>query len=91
MYASIADGGVICDECRKKAAAEAEQNSERDALIYRIRFDIIDALKYFNANSLKKLENIALNEETGKMLQKIYRDYAAYHLDASNIKSESMI
>lgn len=88
---SIADGGVICDECRKKAAAEAEQNSERDALIYRIRFDIIDALKYFNANSLKKLENIALNEETGKMLQKIYRDYAAYHLDASNIKSESMI
>ena len=48
-------------------------------------------LKYFNNHSLKKLENIALNEATGKALQKIVREYAAYHLDASNIKSESMI
>ena len=49
------------------------------------------ALNYFNNHSLKQLENIALSEDTGKALQRIVREYAAYHLDASNIKSETMI
>ena len=88
---SIEDGGVICDECHRKIITEEGENSARSALIYPSSFDIINALKYFNNNSLKKLENIALNEDTGKGLQKIIREYAAYHLDASNIKSESMI
>ena len=88
---SVRDGGLICDECREKASAEKEQNSEGDALIYNIDFGIINAFRFFNSNSLKSLENIALNGESGKQLQKIVREYAAYHLDASNIKSESMI
>ena len=88
---SIADGGVICDSCRQKIMAEEEDNSARSALIYPVSFDIINALKYFNSNPLRKLENIALSEGTGKELQTILREYAAYHLDASNIKSESMI
>ena len=88
---SIEDGGVVCDNCHSKILREEGENSARSALIYPVRFDIINALKYFNNFPLKKLENIALNEETGKELQKIIREYAAYHLDASNIKSESMI
>lgn len=87
---SIADGGVLCDECRREIAKDSEQNSLRDSLIYNSEFDIINALKYFKSNSLRKLENIALNEETGRQLQRFIRDYAAYHLDASNIKSEKM-
>ena len=88
---SIEDGGVICDDCHAEIMAEAEDNSARSALIYPVSFDIINALKYFTSNPLKKLENIALNEDTGKTLQRLIRDYAAYHLDASNIKSESMV
>ena len=88
---SIEDGGLICDECRSRIIAEEGENSARSALIYPVSFDIINALKYFTSNPLKKLENIALNEDTGKTLQRLIRDYAAYHLDASNIKSESMV
>ena len=43
------------------------------------------------ANPLKKLENIALKEDSGKLLQKIIREYAAYYLDASDLKSEKLI
>ena len=88
---SVTDGGLLCDECREKANTEKEQNSERDALIYNIDFGIINAFRYFNSHSLKSLENIALNGDSGRQLQKIVRAYAAYHLDASNIKSEGMI
>jgi hypothetical protein len=42
-------------------------------------------------NPLKKLENIALNEETGRLLQRLVRSYAAYHLDISEMKSEKMV
>ena len=91
QWFSIEDGGLICDSCRGKILAEEGENSARGALIYPVSFDIINALKYFNDNPLKKLENIALSEDTGKALQRIVREYAAYHLDASNIKSETMI
>ena len=46
---------------------------------------------YGTTISEQEFENIALNEDTGRTLQKIIREYAAYHLDASNIKSESMV
>lgn len=85
---SIADGGLICDDCRSRIIAEEGENSARSALIYPASFDIINALNYFNNHSLKKLDNIALSESTGNRLQKIIREYAAYHLDVSNIKSE---
>lgn len=88
---SVEDGGLICDACRQKIMAEEGENSAHGALIYHVSFDIINALKFIHMNSLKKLENIALNEDTGRTLQKIIREYAAYHLDASNIKSESMV
>ena len=42
-------------------------------------------------NPLKKLENIALKEDAGKLLQEIIREYAAYYLDASDLKSEKLI
>ena len=90
VYLSVTDGGVICDECRHKRAKEAQENSAADSLIYSVDFGIIDALKFFKSNSLNKLKNIALTEATGKQLQRFIRDYAAYHLDASNIKSEKM-
>ncbi|MCI6992861.1 MAG: hypothetical protein MR892_05455, partial [Clostridiales bacterium] len=67
------------------------ENNRCDSLIYSVDNVIINALDFFGRNSLRKLENTALNGETGRKLQQLIRDYAAYHLDASNIKSESMI
>lgn len=83
---SIEDGGIICEDCRREM-----ENLERHALIYDVRFGILDILKYFAANPLKKLENIALKGDAGKQLQKIIREYAAYYLDASDLKSEKLI
>lgn len=81
-YFSISSGGFVCEDC---------VNSDSNALIYKDEFGIIDVLKYFSTMPLKKLENIALNEASGKKLQQIIREYAAYYLDVSNIKSEKLI
>ena len=83
---SIEDGGVLCRDCWTNL-----QKSSHSELIYDIKFGIVDILKYFTFNSLKKLENLALKEEAGKLLQTIIRAYAAYYLDASDLKSEKMV
>jgi DNA repair protein RecO (recombination protein O) len=83
---SIPDGGIVCEDCCHKL-----QNSGYEKLIYDCKFGIVDVFKYFAANSLKKLEDLALKEDAGKLLQSVIRDYAAYHLDASNLKSESLV
>ncbi len=82
-YFGIESGGFICSDCAQK--------SKGNSLIYKDAFDIINVLKYFAAMPLKKLENIALNETSGKELQRWLREYAAYYLDVSNIKSEKLI
>ncbi len=83
---SVQEGGIICKDCY-----QAMENLEPHALIYDIKFGILDILRYFTVNPLKKLENIALKEDAGKLLQKIIREYAAYYLDASDLKSEKLI
>lgn len=83
---SIKEGGIICGDCIQNM-----QNLQSHTLIYDVKFGILDILKYFITNPLKKLENLALKEDAGKLLQKIIREYAAYYLDASDLKSEKLI
>lgn len=83
---SIPDGGIICSDCLK-----SKENLECHTLIYDIKFGILDILKYFTVNPLKKLEHLALKEDAGRLLQEIIRQYAAYYLDASDLKSEKLI
>jgi len=83
---SIEDGGIICHECARNI-----QNSQTHTLIYDAGFGIVNILRYFTANPLKSIQNLALKEDVGKQLQKLVREYAAYHLDASDIKSEKLI
>lgn len=83
---SIEDGGIVCGDCWQNM-----QNSQPHTLIYDVKFGIVDILEYFSAHSLINLENLALKEETGKLLQKIIREYAAYYLDASELKSEKLV
>ena len=82
----IEGGGIICGDC----AARLEKTGA-DTLIYCGRFDIVDIIEYFAENPLKKLENIALPEETGRLLQKLLREYAACHLGITDMKSETLI
>ena len=86
MRFSIEEGGVICGDC-----CQNMQNSQRHALIYDVKFGIVDILRYFTAHSLKSLEHLALKEDAGKLLQTIIREYAAYYLDTSDLKSEKLI
>lgn len=83
---SIEEGGIVCGDCYEKL-----QNSQTHTLIYDVKFGIVDVLKYFSANSLKNLENLALKEDTGKLLQELVRQYAAYYLDAVDLKSEKLV
>ncbi len=89
-YFNIPEGGVMCPECAEKLKG-MKQNQDDSTLIYCGQFDIVNIIRYIADNPLRKLENIALNEETGRMLQKLIREHAAYHLDISNVRSEKMI
>ncbi len=91
FWLSIADGGLVCTECMDEKARSEMEETASDSLIYSSNFDILEALIYFKSNHLKRLEKIALNEKNGRLIQKFIRGYAAYHLDASNIKSEKML
>lgn len=86
VYLSIRDGGVICKNCGSRL-----EISDNDTLIYPVSFGIVDILKYFADNSLKNFENLALEEKVQKKLQAMIRQYAAYHLDISELKSESLL
>ena len=82
----IKEGGMICENCLQNI-----QNSQTDSLIYDDRFGIVNILRYFTVNPLKSIENIALKEETGKVLQRLVRQYAEQHLDIPELKSEKLI
>ena len=97
---SIPEGGILCQECWEKMQNQQDkteqksfctENSQQHTLIYDPEFGIVNILKYFTINSLKNLKNLALKEDTGRLLQKLIREYAAYHLDASDLKSEKLI
>ena len=90
----------MCQQCWEKMQNQQEkpekrpsysENSQQHTLIYDPEFGIVNILKYFTINSLKNLKNLALKEDTGRLLQKLIREYAAYHLDASDLKSEKLI
>lgn len=83
---SVREGGIVCPDCLSR-----DEISSDSTLISCTKFDIVKVLNYFLVNPLKKLENIALNEEMGRMVQKLIREYAAYHLDIADIKSEKML
>ena len=82
----IEEGGIVCGDCIGNI-----QNSERHALIYDAKFGIVNILRYFTANSIRNLEKLAIREDAGKLLQTIVREYAAYYLDVSDLKSEKLL
>lgn len=83
---SVTEGGIVCGDCIQNI-----QNSKHHKLIYDSGFGIVNVIRYFTVNPLKSIENIALKEDTGKLLQRLVREYAEHHLDISELKSEKLI
>lgn len=83
---SIKEGGVLCNNCSSHM-----QITENDTLIYPINFGIVDILKYFSSNSLKKFTNLALKEDVQKKLHTIIKQYLVYYLEIGELKSESFL
>jgi DNA repair protein RecO (recombination protein O) len=82
----VENGGLICSVCGQQIG-----NTGRDLLLYSVNFGIVNILRYFADHSLKDLEGLALEEPIRKHLQKIIRQYAVYHLDIGELKSESFL
>jgi DNA repair protein RecO (recombination protein O) len=83
---SIEEGGIVCENCLKKL-----KSNMKESLIYNVDFGIIKVMNYILCNPLKSFENLALNDETQKMLKVIIRNYIGYHLDIRELKSESFL
>ena len=80
---SVKEGGMICRKC-------GENLKEEDSrpLIYETNFAIVDILGYFQKHPLSAFRKLALEEKTLEKLQKIMKQYLAYHLDVKDLKSE---
>ena len=82
----IKEGGIVCRDCANNID---DHNSH--TLIYDIDFGIVDILKYFSANSLKNLENLALEGDKPEKIKKILGEYISYHLEIDKMKSEKFL
>ena len=80
----IGEGGVLCSQCRKSFEAN-------ERLIYDVEFGIVNALRYLAENPLNRLEKLALDENTLRILWKLMKSYLAYHLDITDLKSEELM
>ena len=84
---SVRDGGVICLDCARK---NTESNSP-DKLIFTPEFDILKVIEYLAEKPIFAFEKVALKDRDAAELMTILKEYYAYHLDISKLKSESTI
>lgn len=80
---SVEEGGMICRNCAENLRSQASP-----PLIYEANFAIVDILGYFQKHPLSTLRKLALEERTLEKLQRIMKQYLAYHLDVKELKSE---
>ena len=80
---SVPEGGMICRKCAENLRSEASR-----PLIYETNFAIVDILGYFQKQPFSALRKLALEERTLEKLQRIMKQYLAYHLDVKDLKSE---
>lgn len=86
VFLDVKEGGLICSKCGQTIG-----NTGRDLLIYPVNFGIVNILRYFAEHSLKDLEGLALDEALRRRLQTMIRQYAMYHLDIGELKSEGFL
>ena len=81
---SVEEGGMVCRTCGQQLRKENSRT-----LIYAADFGIVEILKYFQKRPLADFRRLALEEKTLEKLQKILRQYLAWHLDVKELKSEA--
>lgn len=81
----VTSGGMVCAECKDALLKEGE------TLIYTVKFDIVNVLKYIRKNPLRAMERLALNQEVLGPLMEIIKKYAEYHMDIGKLKSEDFL
>ena len=78
---SVTAGGIICDDCANT------EKTERNALIYRPSFDIIDVFRYFQSKPLSTFEKVTLKDDVSGMIRRILSEYTGRYLDADVLSS----
>ena len=87
---SVTEGGILCAE-HAAGAAPAYSKTGTDTLIYQVDFGIVDILDYLCSHPLESLRKLALDDEKAEYIRKMMMDYARYHLDFGELKSESFM
>lgn len=82
----VKNGGILCEKC----FAQKGKN-ENHALIFPVNFVIVDILKFILASPIQSFENLAMGADSLRTLKQVIKSYVAYHLDISNLKSESFL
>ncbi len=82
---SIKSGGLICSECLAKP-----EHAHEKPLIYWIDFAIVDILKFFSTNTLEKLENVGLDENSQERINGLLEAYSKYHLGIESFKTKTI-
>lgn len=82
IYFSIPDGGIICSD---------HDIDKGNRLIYTVDFGIVNVLNFMISHSLESLQNLALNQDKAKFIRRMILEYAKYHMDFGDLKSESFI
>ena len=80
MMFHVESGGGVCADCAKD-----------NGLIYHSDSDIIDKIKFISKSSMKDLEKLYLEKEPLNEMNRLIRRYTKYHLDISDLKSESLL
>ena len=81
---SIADGGILCGDCKKKGNVNMR-------LLYEVKFDIIQILKFVKNADMSRFAGLTLNRESEEYLARILKDILSYYLNINTLKSEAYL
>ena len=82
---SIPEGGLVCENCLNSAAQD-----DRDALLYKVDFVILDVLDHILNNPLQSLQKVALGDDIEARINAIIDRFITYHLDPGDLKAGSV-
>lgn len=82
-YFSVPSGGLICKECIASLDVP-------ESLIFELSDGIINVMRYVKTHPLRSLEQLAMPEQSERLLLQILKSYYSYHLGIENLKSEGL-
>lgn len=85
-FLDIEGGGALCRQCGEKKIA-----ADNDSLIYEAGLGIIKIMRYFLSNPLKRLENLALEDDVLHRMRRMTGEFARYHLDIGQLNSQMFL